>query len=107
MAPEQISGERGRVTTATDVYGLGAILYALITGSPPFGADSPAETLAQVLDGTPEPPSRRHPWIARDLEIIVLKCLEKEPLRRYSSAAALADELGRHLDGKLLPARGS
>jgi eukaryotic-like serine/threonine-protein kinase len=102
MAPEQVSGHRGRVTTATDVYGLGAILYALITGRAPYGADSPAETLAQVRDGPPEPPSRRHPWISRDLEIIVLKCLEKEPERRYSSAATLADDLGRHLNGELI-----
>jgi serine/threonine protein kinase len=97
MAPEQASGQRGRLTTATDVYGLGAILYALMTGRAPFGADSPAETLAHVRDGTPEPPSKRHPWIARDLEIIVLKCLQREPERRYSSAAALADDLGQYL----------
>ena len=102
MAPEQVSGQRGRVTTATDVYGLGAILYALMTGRAPFGADSPAETLAQVCDGTPEPPSKHHPWIARDLEIIVLKCLEREPERRYSSAAALSDDLGRYRNGKLI-----
>jgi serine/threonine protein kinase len=99
MAPEQVSGRRGRVTTATDVHGLGAILYALITGRAPFAPDSPAATLVQLRDGTPEPPSKRHPWISRDLEIIVLTCLEKEPERRYSSAAALADDLGRHLNG--------
>jgi serine/threonine protein kinase len=102
MAPEQASGQRDRATTATDVYGLGAILYALITGRAPFGADSPAATVAQVRDGTPEPPSKRHPGISRDLEIIVLKCLEKEPERRYSSAADLADDLGRYLNGNLI-----
>ena len=100
MAPEQASDPRGRVTTATDIYGLGAILYALIVGRAPFGGDSPHQTLAQVRDATPEPPSKGHPWISRDLEIIVLKCLEKEPERRYSSAAALADDLGRHLNGQ-------
>jgi eukaryotic-like serine/threonine-protein kinase len=102
MAPEQASGQRDRATTATDVYGLGAILYALITGRAPFGADSPAATLAQVRDATPEPPSKRHPGISRDLEIIVLKCLEKEPERRYSSAADLADDLERYLNGNLI-----
>jgi serine/threonine protein kinase len=99
MAPEQVSGQRGSETAATDVYGLGAIFYALITGRAPFGGDSPAETLAQVHDGSPEPPLKGNPWIPRDLEIVVLKCLEKEPERRYRSAAALADDLERHLSG--------
>jgi eukaryotic-like serine/threonine-protein kinase len=102
MAPEQAPGQHGRVTAATDTYGLGAILYALITGRAPFEADAPAQTLAQVRYATPEPPSKRLPWISRDLDIIVLKCLEKEPERRYSSTAALADDLRRHLNGKLI-----
>ena len=100
MAPEQASGREGTVTRATDVYGLGAILYALITGRAPFGADSPAETLAQVRNATPGPPSRRHSWIPRGLESIVLKCLEKEPERRYGSAAALAEDFRRYLDSE-------
>jgi eukaryotic-like serine/threonine-protein kinase len=78
MAPEQLSGQRGHETTATEIYGLGAIPYALITRRSPFEADSPAEALARVRDGSPEPPSKRHPGISRDLEVIVLKCLAKE-----------------------------
>jgi serine/threonine-protein kinase len=100
IAPEQASGRDGTVTPATDVYGLGAILYALITGRAPFRAGSPDETLEQVRNATPEAPSRRHPWISRDLESIVLKCLEKEPQRRYGTAATLTDNLGRLLNGE-------
>jgi serine/threonine protein kinase len=100
MAPEQASGQPKRVTTATDIHRLGAILYALITGRAPFGADSQVETLAQVRHGTPERPSKRHPWISHDLELIVLKCLAKKPERRYRSAAALAEDLGRYLNGE-------
>jgi serine/threonine protein kinase len=100
IAPERISGRGGTVTRATDVYGLGAILYALITGRSPFGADSRPETLAQIRNATPEPPSRLHPWIPRDMESIVLKCLDKDPERRYGSAADLADDFGRDLDGE-------
>ena len=101
MAPEQASGQRRRVTTATDVYGLGAMLYALIAGRAPFEAESAAETLTSrwFVTGRSNRRQSACPMISDDLEIIVLECLEKEPERRYSSAAALADDPGRYLPG--------
>ena len=97
MAPEQASGQRRAITTATDVYGLGAILYALLTGRPPFEGDRCWRCWSRC--GTGRRSRRRgstRGWTG-DLETICLKCLEKDPRRRYDSAAALADDLERYL----------
>src|SRR5262249_10790550 len=104
-APEQAGGDRHAVGPATDVYALGAILYEMLTGRPPFQAASRLETLRQVVAEEAVPPRRLRPTIAPELESICLKCLEKEPARRYGSALALAEDLRRHLAGEPTRAR--
>ncbi|MCE5267061.1 MAG: serine/threonine protein kinase [Planctomycetaceae bacterium] len=105
MAPEQASGRHAAISPATDVYSLGAILYELLTGVPPFHAETAIDTLMEVLSGDPPKPRMLNARIPIGLELICLKCLSKEPAERYASAAALADDLDRFARGEPLAVR--
>jgi serine/threonine protein kinase/Flp pilus assembly protein TadD len=107
MAPEQARGQNEQITPATDVYGLGAVVYQLLTGHPPFAGGTSYQTIQLLLDTEPRPPRLLNPKIGRDLSTICLKCLEKDPTRRYASALALAEDLEHWLRHEPIHAKRS
>ncbi len=105
VSPEQARGDREGTGPRSDVYSLGAVLYSSLVGRPPFNGTTLMDVLRQVFEDDPEPPREINPGVHPDLETIALKCMEKEPDLRYASAKAVADELGRFIDGKAIEAR--
>ena len=105
MAPEQAAGETGKLSKATDVYGLGAVLYQLLTSQPPFAGGTTYETIRLLRDTEPRSPRLLNPKVDRDLSTMCLKCLEKDPKRRYSSALALGEDLERWVKHEPIQAR--